>query len=425
MAIYDKDDQLQKWKYSVNEIKLLIPGEEVYSIPTERLNAMYILHDYENNVFPIFKITLVLESYIYHKIIKVKDNVKFRLRIQKYYHTNESQKKSLYKDFLNDTFDLILDDETEDFKASSKRLKNINNYETIKKTDENQLEFTNNEIEFFLYKADTIKGLRNNVNAILDNATVTDAVSYILTQAKVNNVLMTPPVNTKRYESLVIPPLRCLKALQFIDTYYGLYKTGSVIYFDFNYGYILAYNGKCSAYRKKEIKNTYIVIPQDVTNHSTECGVLYKKNNNTVNYIVGDYKTIDIRNQSISNDIINSNDVQFIDNYSGNITSTISGAKSKGINSVRILENKTENSWLGDTYTAQTSSESVVIPVKLYDFDLSVIAPNKRYKFIFEDPSLTEKYNGVYMISSIESSFINEGKDLALHSVALFKKVVV
>ena len=213
--------------------------------------------------------------------------------------------------------------------------------------------------------------------------------------------------------------------LQFIDTYYGLYKTGSVIYFDFNYGYILAYNGKCSAYRKKEIKNTYIVIPQDVTNHSTECGVLYKKNNNTVNYIVGDYKTIDIRNQSISNDIINSNDVQFIDNYSGNITSTISGAKSKGINSVRILENKTENSWLGDTYTAQTSSESVVIPVKLYDFDLSVIAPNKRYKFIFEDPSLTEKYNGVYMISSIESSFINEGKDLALHSVALFKKVVV
>ena len=425
MAIYNKDDKIQKWKYTVKEIKLLIPGEEIYSIPTERLNAMYILNDYENNVFPIFKITLILESYIYYKIIRAKDNVKFMLRIQKYYHTNESQTKSLYKDFINDTFDLILDDDTEDLKASSKRLKNINNYETIMKTDENQLEFIDNSIDFFLYKADTIKGLRNNVNAILSNATVTDAVAYILTQAKVKNVLMSPSGNTKRYESLVIPPLTCLKALQFVDTYYGLFKTGSMIYFDFNYGYITAYNGKCSAYRNKEIKNTYIVIPQDVTSHTTECGVLYKKDNTTVNYIVGDYKSISIRNDSVSNDILRSNDIQFIDNLSGDVTSTVSGAKSKGVNSVKILENKTENSRLGDTYTAQTSSESIVITVKLYDYDLSAIAPNKRYKFIFEDPSLTQKYNGVYLISSVESTFINEGKDLALQTVALFKKVVV
>lgn len=425
MAIYNKDDQLQKWKYSVEEIKLLIPGEEIYNIPTERLNAIYLLNDYENNVFPIFKITLILESYVYYKIIKAKDNVKFRIRIQKYYHTNESEKKSLYRDFINDTFDLILDDSEEDLKASSKRLKNKNNYETIMKTDENQLEFTDNSIDFFLYKADTIKGLRNNVNAILSGATITDAIAYVLTQAKVKNVLMSPSSNTKRYDSLVIPPTTCLKALQFLDTYYGLYKTGSMIYFDFKYAYITAYNGKCSAYRNNEIRNTYIVIPQDVTTHTTECGVLYKKNNTTVNYIVGDYKTISIRNDSVSNDIIRSNDVQFIDNLSGTVTSTVSGARGKGLNSVKILENKTENSRLGEIYTAQTSSESIVITVKLYDYDLSVIAPNKRYKFVFEDPALTEKYNGVYLISSVESTFINEGKDLALQSIALFKKVVV
>ena len=154
-------------------------------------------------------------------------------------------------------------------------------------------------------------------------------------------------------------------------------------------------------------------------------GEVYKKDNTTVNYIVGDYKTISIRNDSVSNDILRSNDIQFIDNLSGDVTSTVSGAKSKGVNSVKILENKTENSRLGDTYTAQTSSESIVITVKLYDYDLSAIAPNKRYKFIFEDPSLTQKYNGVYLISSVESTFINEGKDLALQSIALFKKVVV
>ena len=78
------------------------------------------------------------------------------------------------------------------------------------------------------------------------------------------------------------------------------------------------------------------------------------------------------------------------------------------------------------TYKDSNENYSISInAVKLYDYDLSVIAPNKRYKFVFEDPALTEKYNGVYLISSVESTFINEGKDLALQSIALFKKVVV
>ena len=52
-----------------------------------------------------------------------------------------------------------------------------------------------------------------------------------------------------------------------------------------------------------------------------------------------------------------------------------------------------------------------------------MVTPNKRFNFIFEDASLTEKYNGDYLLANIEHSFIKDGDDLGLGSVATFKRV--
>ena len=46
-----------------------------------------------------------------YKILKNKKDVKFKIRIQKFYTEIGSAKKSLYRDWINDTFDLILDDD--------------------------------------------------------------------------------------------------------------------------------------------------------------------------------------------------------------------------------------------------------------------------------------------------------------------------
>ena len=421
MNIYNNTTKIQKWRYSVKEIHLLIQGQNPYTIPAERVNSMTILNDFEKNVFPIFRIEIVLEPSVYYKIIKSKDTVRFHLNIEKYYHYNDNELSSLRRSCINDTFELILDDDNEDMLSATKRSEASNNFESMYNDDTNDLRLVDNKIEFFLYKADVIKGLKNIVNSILVNATRADAIAYILSVAGVKNVLMSNPETNESIPNLIIPPMPCLRALRFIDTYYGLYKNGSLMYFGLDYSYIIPYEGKCTAYRKNEPTTVNIIIPKDTSSHSTECGVL-KNINDENTYIVGDYKTIAIRNDSITNDILGANDIEVVNEYSGNVNKETSNGISKRNNSLRILRNKTENPWIGTMYTAQTSSVGTVIEVALRDFDINIMTPNKKYNFLFEDSQLTSKYNGEYLLSYINFNLTQNGADVSVDSIAVFKK---
>ena len=73
-------------------------------------------------------------------------------------------------------------------------------------------------------------------------------------------------------------------------------------------------------------------------------------------------------------------------------------------------------------YTAQTSSIGTLIEVALRDFDINIMTPNKKYNFLFEDSQLTSKYNGEYLLSYINFNLTQNGADISVDSVAVFKK---
>lgn len=422
MAVYNEGDRVLKWRYTVDNIQIIIPDEDIITLPPQRLSRMSISNDYEKNVFPIFRINLQLESSTYYKIIKNKDKVQFYLRIQKYYYTSDKSYESLKRDYINDKFNLILDDNDPDLLYYMKQLQNKDDYKNIVQDDSNDLSKLNN-VEFFLFKSTTIKNLKTNINIILQDATMTDAIGYIAATSKIKNLLMSPPNNTKIYDKIVIPPLTALDALKFLDSYYGLYKNGSIIYFDFKYSYILNYIGKCTAYVTGEKQNTDIIIPKPISNHSVEPCTLYKEKNSTNNSVVADYHSILIRNNSISNDILVSNSITMIDNYTGEIKKETSLAPNvNDKNTIRIEEDQTENQWIANTYVKQANASGVVINFVLSDYDADMIAPNKKINMVFEDSSLTADYNGTYILSSINHSFTKDGTDLVISSNATVKR---
>jgi hypothetical protein len=51
MAIFETSDKVEKWKYHVVYINLIIPGEEVISIPRERLTNITLTDDFMENYF--------------------------------------------------------------------------------------------------------------------------------------------------------------------------------------------------------------------------------------------------------------------------------------------------------------------------------------------------------------------------------------
>jgi hypothetical protein len=410
------------WRYNVSNIQLIIPEVNIITIPPERLVSISILNDYESYVYPIFKIELVLEPSIYYKILKYKDKIQFHLRIQKYYQRIDSKSTSLKRDFINDTFTLILDDESLDLTDVTKRQLNKYDFKYIRKNDLNDVREANNKVEFFLFKTDNIRGLNTTpVNAILKDCTITDALAYVLTTAKIRNVLMSPAHNNVIYKNIVIPPLSCLHALRFLDTYYGIYKTGSMMFFDFNTSYILQYDGKCTAYQQNEIQNTQIVIPSESNGHATQCCTISKDSDLTANYIVADYRSISIYDDTITNDIISDSNVKYIDNYTGDVELSIS-RKSIDDGSYKFQENKTENQWLGQIYTAQSASAGTVVSLLLMDYDVDMLSPNKKMNLVFEDSALSSKYNGVYMLTNVNHKFTKEGSNFIISTMINLKR---
>lgn len=418
MPFIESNDKYQKWKYVVNEFYILYPDGDTTAVPNHRVQSISISHLYETNLFPIFRVELVLSAHTYYKIIKNKDKIKFKLRIQKYYTEIGSSEKSLYRDWINDSFDLILDDD--DFFADESLIKEQreSDYSLTTHEDlENDLFKVDNVIEFFLYKSELVGKMNTMVNAIISNASLSDGIQYIASQAGFDNLLMSPIHNTKTYKELVVPPLKAKQAIKFLDTYYGLYRTGMMFYGDMidNITYLIEYSSKCTAYQNRELRETDIMIPKKSSKYSGDLCSLYRRDNNEKYFIIGN-NGLSIRNESISYNAYASADIKVVDTYQGDISTSSSTAKVKDNKSVQIIENNTENSWFTEIYNSFINSKNVVMDIMLADYDVSAVAPNKLFKVVFEDSALSLKYKKNLLLAEAHHSLIKEGNDFTLSS---------
>ena len=422
-SLFTSEDIFLKWRYTVSEIYILYPKEEPVEIPTERLVSLMILNDYENNLYPVFRIEIVLEASRYYKIIKNKDDVKFKLRIQKSYQILGEEEWSLDQDYIQDTFDLILDDEDFDVDAGFKEERAATDYDNIEADDVDDLFSTDNRFEFFLFKSSTIKAGRKTINTILHNATVTDAMNYIASKAGFKNLLMTPADHTDVIDELVIPPLNAAMAMVYVDCYYGLYKTGSLIFMDLDRNYILPYNEKCRCWEAKETKEINLIIPKKSSDFSSDLCTVIKDGDKTKKYIVGNNSTVQIENNSITYDILAGNDIESVNSYDGTVSSGVANSKGSGNNNERQIENMTENPYFNKIYTKQSESRNTVLTMTIGDYDITFLKPNRVINVIFEDSKLTKLYKGKYKIVRANHSFTLTGGQFQLMTDLVLKKM--
>ena len=298
MAILDEKDVCVRYRYKVSELYILFKDKE-HKLPSERLTEIIITNDYLDNLFPIVKCKFSLESSLYYKMISEKDSVRIKIRIQKYYTKEGKTKKSLYSDYINTTFSLILDDNDEDTEEELRKLQ-------YPKGDENQLNAIANDVELYLFKAALIKATKRMINNIHKKVTVSDEIADIATQLSLkNSLLMSKADNITEYDEIIIPPLKAALALAYLDSFYGIHKTGSIVYFGLDQGYIIKYEGKCSAYRDGEITTTSIIIPKGGSTISNTVSSVLKHDDKKKYYLIADYKSLSVTNQSISSSVLN------------------------------------------------------------------------------------------------------------------------
>lgn len=425
MALIKSSDVIRNYVYKLIKMSIVVNGKRVEDIPNERLTYININEDYEGMYFPLFSITLSMSKTLYAKFIEYKNDMKFYIRIDKCYKYKSSGDELSYsanKAFINQNFDLIWDEDTEDGSLSTSKARNRNDFTTLLPDFESMMEQQNQSVTLYLFSSGQLAGLKKTVNKVLSKCTVTDAIGYLATVAGINNILMAPSDFTTKRDEIIIPPMSCMSAFGFLDYKYGIYKKGSVIFFGVKYTYIMPYTGKCKCWDKTGSKNTIIIVPSSTSSNGNMLGVLIRSNKDKTDYIVADYKSVDKRNESISNDYIYANDLQVVDSYDEDVTTELSGANAKGTNFSKVFENKTENKDLGKAYTAQTKALSVVIQLNSQDIDVDALTPNKKFNVLFEDSEYTSKYNGEYILTNANYLFSRSGNEFVIDTTLTLKK---
>lgn len=422
MGIINKNDKVLKWRYKAVSCNFISGGSTI-SIPSEKVQNITIEENFEEFYFPLIKLTLVIDSTVYYKILDHKNDCKVNLRIDKYYYSNWQtlSNPSVTRNWINGNFDIIMDDNTEDKFNSLKEDENLNDFNYRIKDMANELNYPATRVSFFLFKP-IVANTKININKLFTGINVADAIAYVCSVANIDNLVMCQPDNTKVYETLLLPPLSVLKTLEFIDMYYGIYSQGTLMWFGIDHNYIIPFDGQCRAYVGNESQVTNIIIPKSTNlTHAMTLGNL--KRSGSEDYILADYTSLKIENKSISGNYISPNDISLVDSYSAEMSSSSSGAISKTGNFVRYLEDKTENPLIGSMYTSQSKARSTVVTVNLEDFDVNSFTPNKRFNVLFEDPRYTGKYSGNYILSAVHHTLMKNGEDMVISSTITLKKM--
>lgn len=421
---------LEKWFYECQLIRIVsvIDDEEslIEIIDNIRLTKFDIMEDFENNYFPVFSIELSLETSVYKRIVENKDYIRVYLRIDKFARRGESQLKLLKRKFIDGRFVLIMDETFIDFEARLKQAANSKDYTDKISSDRNDLNSINTKVKFYLFP-ENIEGTKKNVDKVFTDVTVMDVYTWLFYNAKFKKVLMTQPDNITRYNELIIPPLSTLKAMSFIDTYYGTYIYGAMMFFGIWYTYIHPYDGLCHMMPKDDplVKpEVHIVVPS--IDDDAKTGMIKSLIDWNKDYVLARYDSIEPLNSSISNDYLNANNIQSIDSFENISKAVRSEAKHRRkSNYIRFFENHTENEYLPFNYAAQTNALSDVVRVSFIDDDAQVFLPFKRYNLIFQDSNYTNQYTGNYVLSSIVHHFTSSGTEFSVVSEATIKKITV
>lgn len=428
MAFFDSSNTVQQWYYKAVTIRVVKVVNDVETticdLPIERLISFHISEDFEAMYFPLFSVTLAMESHRYYEIMKNKDSCKLYLRIDKFARNDLVSDKLLNREFINGRFEIIVDKTDVNFDEWLDEKEDIGNYMKKVVKGVNNPRDVGRPIQFYLFP-EVVGKTKKNVNKVFNNRKITDSIAWIYENSGINNLLMSEPDNKKVYSELVIPPLSTIKALSFIDTYYGVYKPGSILYFGLWYNYFIPYDGKNHVLAEGESTTDVCFLIPKYTSRFTS-GNVKKSDQPRVDYIMTDSTGIDIINASISNDYIVANNIESIETYDNLIEVLNADAKHKNdANFIRYFENRTENEFLPYAYVAQTNAMSDIVTFTLTNTDISVILPHKRFNVLFEDSNYTKDYTGNYILSSISTNFASKGMEFSPVTTVVLKKSTI
>lgn len=407
--------EAEQYKYRINLLEVVIPGKDTVSILPANINSIGIEKDFDNDHFPILYLSVNMAPDVYYDILENKTTVKFRVRLENYIYdsSNVIRKTNV---IFNDIFSIFIDDNSSFInKEIHKKSREIQGGGTM------MTDYATPR-EFFLFKESDLINSKKVINTVISSGTMTTISTFLLSQAGINKVLMTPMDNNAVYEEVLLPPASLIQNLLYLEKHYGMYYHGLLLFFDFERAYFINKRGACTAWQSGEYKDVVIESFKTSNPNSMTLGC-YKDADNKTYVVHVSRDNLAMTTSSMIDDQLSGNNVFVIDSANGGYINVKPDVQQRGSGTTKILIDNLNNYYTKTAMNYRKMENDSIITLKLQNIDMAALTPNKKFKFIFEDTAIQKTRGGIYRLCGVTYSFIKQGVEFIAQVNAVFKKL--
>ena len=388
-------------KYKVKNLIIINGEDKIVMDPTNVLSIEYI-NDYEKSLFAVLKIMLRIDVRKKMYMLANKRDIKCKLELDKIGYdvdlediitNSEPAISALFSIYFND------DDESIDPETLKKRL-DMNNTDSASSNkdinDENYFE-SQNTIDLYLFNPSLLKASRHLHNAVYTSGTLQNIIGHMLSVSKHDKVLMSRIENTEVYNELLLPANPVYKNLLYLDQYFGLYKTGAIIYYDIDVLYILNTNGKVTTKRKNEWTESSFLIPE--LEKSIPGSGMIRQPGENIFYLTVSEGDINPQKTSIMKNVDTGSKVKIAISDDTVINTVTSNQSYIDNQNTSITYVKKDNKYTGDILQARMQENEAMIYISGNNLDINAFTPNKTFRIIYDEQSKCTKYKGEYRLA--------------------------
>lgn len=249
------------------------------------LQAVAIKNDYENNVYPLFVLSLSLTESDREYIVK--NNVCFSVTMNKYkVDDNTDSSSDMTSESPNYTGTVFTDLLKPFNKALVVKTSNADDNSADSDSAKTNTEKTHVSYELNCISYNNLKYNETIVNESFANANVNEVCVDILSDIYTGDIYYQESNNTTRYDALLIPPLNLIPALRYLNTYYAVYTNSMNIFFDSNKLYVYDIQDNSRTFDNTLLIN--VVASSDNSNKNIYNGVQMDENGDLQMYLSAD-----------------------------------------------------------------------------------------------------------------------------------------
>lgn len=411
-------------KYDIDDIKILFEDGSIETIPRKNITFVNIVKNFFDMYLPIFTIKCNIDEPLYRKLNNSKP--KYRITLKKFFIKTEDVHPNLklpMRSVIIDDLFVNVNDNDKSVSLSEGIRKEITKSKDDTRPD---IEKDNIDMDLVLFKQSHMEDYRSLNNNIYRNGNLTSVLLALFQLTKQDKCIMSPLDNNKFFkdEDVVIPNnYSLLGIVNYLQSVYGLYNSGYIIFRDFDRLYFLSKEINSKAFSKNEYKRVYIKFSDMTTTTGNTYGYIDDFKNKKLTIYNSNQPVINTSGSSLENQLYD--EMLLIDTNSGEKQyKQIKFTKANNKKKIKVLDNKYGNHFMSNSIIYNIELENNVINMDIDECDITLLTPNKEYYIEFDDSVTNGRdLNGCYKLCSL-STIIQKKDDYSYisKSHAIFKK---